>query len=228
MGEGENVIINAGHSKILIVDDDESSLASMRRIMRGHCQIVTTTDPVQALKIIEHQGPFAVIISDYRMPFMNGIELFSKISTIDKNVQRIMLTGCAELQMAIDAINHGKINAFLTKPTPVGSIRSVVLNAIRAYNQSLVQHQPTLDIPNSQLLAQPSSELYDPLTIKENEVLALVAKGFSNSEIAVDLNITIGTVKTHLNNLFCKMDVNSRTKVVAKGFELGLIKSTAV
>jgi DNA-binding NarL/FixJ family response regulator len=216
---------NAGRAKILIVDDDESYLATMRRTMHGHVDIVTTKDPVQALKLIEHQGPFAVVISDFRMPFMNGIELFSKIVTIDKNVQKIMLTGYAELQMAIDAINHGKINAFLTKPTPARSIRTVVMNAIHAYNESLIQNQL---MQNGPLLSAPSSELYDPLTIKEKEVLALVAKGFSNAEIAEELEITIGTVKTHLNNLFCKMDVNSRTKVVAKGFELGLIKSTTV
>lgn len=222
------MVHNAGRAKILIVDDDESYLASMRRVMHGHCEIVTTKDPVQALKIIEHQGPFAVVISDFRMPFMNGIELFSKIATIDKNAQRIMLTGCAELQMAIDAINHGKINAFLTKPTPSGSIRSVVLNAIRVYNDSLLQDRPSPENQNSQLSAQPSAELYDPLTIKENEVLILLSKGFSNGEIATEFGITIGTVKTHLNNLFCKMDVNSRTKVVARGFELGLIKNTAI
>lgn len=216
----------SSHAKILLVDDEENYLASMRRIMYGHAEIITTTDPVQALKIVEYQGPFAVIVSDYQMPFMNGIELFSRIILIDPTAQRIMLTGRAELQMAIDAINHGKIAAFLTKPTPAGSIRSVILNAIHAYNENLIRNQLSPPPPNNHLLAPPSSELYDPLTIKEKEVLALVAKGFSNAEISLALNITIGTVKTHINNLFCKMDVNSRTKVIAKGLELGLIKNT--
>jgi len=201
----------------------------MRRIMRSHFEIVTTTDPVQALKIIEHQGPFAVVVSDFRMPFMNGIELFSKIHNFDKNIQRIMLTGCAELQMAIDAINHGKITAFLTKPTPAGSIRLVVLDAIRAYNQCIVEERTTLEIQNKPLLGKRVfSELHSPLTIKEKEVLFLLAKGFSNVEIATQLHIMIGTVKTHLNNLFDKMDVNSRTKAVAKAMELDLIKTSAV
>ncbi|MBP2626509.1 MAG: two component transcriptional regulator, LuxR family [Firmicutes bacterium] len=201
----------------------------MRRIMRSHFEIVTTTDPVQALKIIEHHGPFAVVISDFRMPFMNGIELFSKIHSFDKNIQRIMLTGCAELQMAIDAINHGKITAFLTKPTPAGSIRLVVHDAIRAYNECIAEDKRNPEIQNEPLLEQRVfSELYTPLTIKEKEVLSLLAKGFSNAEIAIQLHITIGTVKTHLNNLFYKMDVNSRTKAVAKGIELGLTKASAV
>lgn len=212
--------------RILIVDDDEKYLASMRRIMQGHYEVITTRDPVQALKVFEHQGPFAVVISDYRMPFINGIELFSRITTIDCSVQRIMLTGHAELQMAIDAINHGKITAFLTKPTPAVTIRTIVADAVRTYKQQTDKaiqdgSAETLNYP----LVRPSvSELYEPLTVKEKEVLSLLAKGFSNDEISKELNITIGTVKSHLNNLFGKMEVNSRSKVVAKGIELGLIR----
>ncbi len=216
-------------TKILIVDDDSSFLSSMRRIMRGHFEIATTTDPMQALQIIEHQGPFAVVISDFRMPFMNGIELFAKIHNFDKNIQRIMLTGCAELQMAIDAINHGKITAFLTKPTPAGSIRLVVLDAIRTYNECLLEDKIAPEIQNKPSIEERiSSEPYVALTIKEKQVLSLLAKGLSNIEIAMQLHVTIGTIKTHLNNIFCKLDVNSRTKAVAKGIELDLIKNFAI
>lgn len=214
-------------TKILVVDDDESYLASIRRILRGHVIIVTTTDPVQALKIIEYQGPFAVVISDFRMPFMNGIELFSKIIRIDNKIRRIMLTGCAELQMAIDAINRGKITAFLTKPTPAGTIRLVVLDAISAYNEFLVGEQVTSDLQNNLLSPREiSTDIYLPLTVKEMEILSWLAKGCSNEEIAIQLNITVGTVKSHVNNLFGKMGVNSRSKVVVKGMELGLIKTS--
>lgn len=214
-------------TKILVVDDDESYLASIRRILRGHVIIVTTTDPVQALKIIEYQGPFAVVISDFRMPFMNGIELFSKIIRIDNKIRRIMLTGCAELQMAIDAINRGKITAFLTKPTPARTIRLVVLDAISAYNEFLVGEQVTSELQNNLLSTREiSTDIYLPLTVKEMEILSWLAKGCSNEEIAIQLNITVGTVKSHVNNLFGKMGVNSRSKVVVKGMELGLIKTS--
>lgn len=216
-------------TRILVVDDDENYLASIRRIMRGHFIIVTTTDPVQALKIIKYQGPFAVVISDFRMPFMNGIELFSKIVTIDNRIQRIMLTGCAELQMAIDAVNRGKITAFLTKPTPAGTIRMVVLDAIRTYNEYLAGESATSEIQTTLLSAKEiSTNLYSPLTVKETEILSWLAKGCSNGEISIKLNITVGTVKCHVNNLFGKMGVNSRNKVVAKAMELGLLKTSDV
>lgn len=216
-------------TKILVVDDDENYLASIRRIMRGHFITITTTDPVQALKIIEYQGPFAVVISDFRMPFMNGIELFSKIITIDNRIQRIMLTGCAELQMAIDAVNRGKITGFLTKPTPAGTIRFVVLDAIRTYNECLAGELITSEIKNTALPAEEdATSLYFPLTVKETEILSWLTKGCSNEEISIQLNITVGTVKCHVNNLFGKMGVNSRSKVVAKAMELGLIKASTI
>ncbi|MDT8899887.1 DNA-binding response regulator [Anaeroselena agilis] len=215
--------------RILIVDDDENYLASIRRVLHGQCEILTTKDPLQALKIIEHQGPFAVVISDYRMPVMNGIELFSRILTIDKQVQRILLTGYPELQMAIDAVNHGKITAFLTKPTPSVSLRSVVLEAAQNYKDSLQSSGQRQDFPEAAdkqpVSDQSDVKLFAPLTVKEKEVLTLVAKGYSNAEISTNMTITVGTVKTHINNLFWKMDVNSRTKMIAKAIELGLIKT---
>lgn len=207
-------------SRVLLVDDDERFLASLRRVLHGSFEIVSTKDPLQALKIVEFQGPFAVVISDYRMPLMNGIELFSRISRLDRHVQRIMLTGHAELQMAIDAVNHGRITAFLTKPTPAVSIRSVVLEAIQASKESRAA-----DLPKTGTATRPEVELVVPLTVKEKEVLALLAKGYSNAEIADELAITVGTVKSHLNNLFGKLEVNSRSKVIARGIELGLVKA---
>lgn len=214
-----------GLARILIVDDDERYLASLRRIMQGHFDITTTKDPMQALKIFEYQGPFAVVISDYRMPLLNGIELFSRIAAIDKQAQRIMLTGHAELQMAIDAVNHGKITAFLTKPIPAVSIRSVVADAVRTYNQQREADSETSGGLSRSLPVQPAkASLYEPLTVKEKEVLLLLTRGLSNEEIANELTITVGTVKTHVNNLFGKLEVNSRSKVVARGIEIGLIK----
>jgi len=210
------------HARILIVDDDEKQLASMRRILHGHFETVTTTDPVQALRIFELQGPFAVVISDFQMPLMNGVQLFARIVEIDPTAQRILITGRPDLQMAIDAVNHGKITAFLTKPTPIVSIRSVVCDAVQSYNQL----RETDDSPPERPL--PPANHYATLTIKEKEVLLLLSKGFSNEEISAELLITVGTVKTHVNSLFGKLDVNNRTKVVARALELDLIKPASI
>ena len=212
---------------ILVVDDDDKFLATIRRLLRGHYEITTTKDPLQALKIFEYQGPFAVVISDYRMPVMNGIELLSRIHAVNKNVQRIILTGHAELQMAIDAINHGKITAFLTKPTPAVSIRTVISDAIRTFNelQTLQNGSTSVSAEHKQIGAPPSTEIYVTLTVKEKEVLTLLAKGLTNNEISLVLNVTVGTVKTHLINIFGKLDVTTRSKAVVRAVELGLLKT---
>ena len=64
----------------------------------------------------------------------------------------------------------------------------------------------------------------DPLSQREQEVLDLVAAGLSNREIAEVLFVTVGTIKKHLNNIFSKLDVKSRTQAAARGRELGLLK----
>lgn len=213
------------NARILIVDDEEKYLATMRRILQGHFDVTLTKDPVQALKIFEYQGPYAVVVSDYRMPFLSGIELFSRIYNLDKNVQRIMLTAHAELQMTIDAINHGKITAFLTKPAPPVTIRTIIADAVRIYNDRIDKENYTTSCTQEYPLITANGPLA-PLTTKEKEILSLLAKGFTNEEISSELTITVGTVKSHLTNLYGKMDVNSRSKVVAKGIELGLIKTS--
>ncbi|MEM5795877.1 MAG: DNA-binding response regulator [Bacillota bacterium] len=213
--------------RVLIVDDDAEFLATLRRILRRHFEILTTTKPVQALSLFALKGPFAVVISDFRMPLMNGVEFFARIAAMDKNVQRIMLTGYAELQMVIDAVNRGKITAFLTKPVSAAFIRAKVTEAIQTYNQQYTagQNKPRMEKRYDALSANKVAAFVQLLlTTKEKEILALLAKGYSNEEIARELVITIGTVKSHLNHIFCKMDVHSRSKAVAKSIELGIIK----
>jgi len=207
--------------KVLIIDDDEKCLSSLRRILRSICQVVTTKDPLKAIEIFKYNGPFAVVISDYRMPQLSGIALFSRIFSLNRNAHRIILTGHAELQMAIDAINEGKITAFLTKPVSAAAIRSAVFEAIRTYTQTQIKsiRQTGTQPPATQNV----SEMNIPLTIKEKSVLTLLAKGYSNEEISQEMHITIGTVKSHINNLFGKMEVNSRSKIVAKALKFGLI-----
>lgn len=207
--------------RVLIVDSDERSLASIRRKLHGSFAVTTTKDPLQALKAIEYQDPFAAVIADYLMPNLNGIELFSRIASIDKNIRRIMLTGYTELQMVIDAINQGKIMAFLTKPVSAATLRSVVADAVLDYNE--LRNGSLYNMNAAAAPPQQADPPTAPLTIKEKEVLFLLARGLSNEEISLQMGISVGTVKTHVNNLFCKLDVNSRSKVVAKGIDLHLI-----
>lgn len=102
--------------RILFVDDDPNILAAMRRNLRDQFAIATASDPAQALDLLEKYGPFAVVVSDFKMPGMNGIELLARTMASWPDTVRILLTGEADMRAAIAAVNQGQVFRFLTKP----------------------------------------------------------------------------------------------------------------
>jgi DNA-binding NtrC family response regulator len=102
--------------KILMVDDEGSVLAGYQRLFRNEFQIDTAAGGVAALAAIEVTGPYALVISDMRMPEMDGVELLARIKLVAPEAIRIMLTGNADIQTAVRAVNEGSIFRFLTKP----------------------------------------------------------------------------------------------------------------
>lgn len=104
------------NKRILFVDDEENVLHAYKRSLRHHFEVFTADSGNEAIKLVKSEGPFAVVISDYRMPEMDGIELLNIVKQLSPDSIRIILTGFADLQIAIDAINEGNIYRFLTKP----------------------------------------------------------------------------------------------------------------
>ena len=102
--------------KILCVDDELNLLLSLQRQLRKQFHIDCALGPEKALEAIEHEAPYAVIVSDLQMPGMNGLELLAKAKELSPDSVRIMLTGQADLETAIAAVNQGNIFRFLTKP----------------------------------------------------------------------------------------------------------------
>ena len=102
--------------KILCVDDELNLLLSLQRQLRRQFHIDCALGPEKALEAIEHEAPYAVIVSDLQMPGMNGLELLAKAKELSPDSVRIMLTGQADLETAIAAVNQGNIFRFLTKP----------------------------------------------------------------------------------------------------------------
>ena len=121
--------------KILFVDDDESLLAAYKRQLRKQYQIETAIGGREALELIEQSGPYSVIVSDYRMPFMDGIEFLSRVREIAPDTVRIMLTGSGDMQAAIQAVNEGNIFRFLTKPCSAEVLSESLNNGIKQYEQ---------------------------------------------------------------------------------------------
>ena len=105
------------NEKILLVDDETLLLDSLRReLSLQQYNIDTAISGPDGLEKIANNGPYAVIVSDLRMPKMDGIKFLSQVMEIAPDTVRILLTGNADMQNAIDAINNGQIFRFLSKP----------------------------------------------------------------------------------------------------------------
>jgi response regulator RpfG family c-di-GMP phosphodiesterase len=104
------------NNKILCVDDEPNILNGYKRTLREKFDIFIAEGGAQGLNVIASEGPFAVVVSDMRMPVMDGVQFLSRVKEVSPDSVRIMLTGNADQKTAIDAVNEGNIFRFLNKP----------------------------------------------------------------------------------------------------------------
>lgn len=104
--------------KILCVDDEQSVLDGYRRALRKKFELTIAVGPEEGLRLLRDEGPFAVVVSDMRMPVMNGAEFLAQARRIDPDAVRLILTGYADTATAVAAVNEGGLFRFLTKPCP--------------------------------------------------------------------------------------------------------------
>ncbi len=134
---GEEASERAGDEKpeerVLFVDDDRNLLDSMKRTFRKAYRLSVACGGEQALKVLDQDGPFAVVVSDYKMPGMDGIEFLAKVREEHRDIVRMMLTGNADLQSAVNAVNKGEIFRFLLKPCASEDLKAGIDAAIRQY-----------------------------------------------------------------------------------------------
>jgi response regulator RpfG family c-di-GMP phosphodiesterase len=119
--------------KILLVDDEPAVLQGYQRLLRGEFNAETAVGGAGALIALEKSGPYAVVVSDMRMPQMDGIELLARIKTQFPDTVRIMLTGNADIQTAVKAVNEGNIFRFLTKPCDKELMATTLTAAVMQY-----------------------------------------------------------------------------------------------
>jgi len=125
--------------KVLCVDDDENVLRAFERVLRHHFEIETAVGPVAGLSAVENHGPYAVVVSDLRMPGMDGIQFLSAVRKHSPDSVRLILSGNADLQAVIAAVNEGSIFQFLTKPCPPDTLRSAISGALKQYQLILAE-----------------------------------------------------------------------------------------
>ena len=120
-------------NQILFVDDEPDVLRVLER-QAGHTyDVVTAVSGALGLKILRGHGPFAVVVANYRMPKMDGIQFLAAAETIVPDTVRMMLTGTADMNVAIEAVNAGHLYRFLTKPCPTKKLLESLQAGVEQY-----------------------------------------------------------------------------------------------
>ena len=127
--------------RILFVDDEKFVLETFRRNLRRHFEIETADGGLAALRLMEAGGPFAVVVSDLKMPTMDGVEFLGAVKSRWPDTVRIMLTGHADLDTAMSAVNKGAIFRLLTKPCAPDALLAAVNDGLRQHRLVMAERQ---------------------------------------------------------------------------------------
>ncbi|MFH1033222.1 MAG: HD domain-containing phosphohydrolase [Pseudomonadota bacterium] len=119
--------------KLLFVDDDPNILASFLRQLRRNFSADTALGGQQALELLNSKGPYAVVVSDFKMPGMDGVQLLNRFKELVPDTVRILLTGYADAETAIRAVNEGNIFRLLTKPIETETLVRALVAGIKQY-----------------------------------------------------------------------------------------------
>lgn len=133
--------MNAVSEKILFVDDDLNILSGYSRALRKHCHFETAMGAENGLLMLQHDGPFAVVISDRQMPQVDGVKFLSLVKQKSPDTVRMMLTGNADLESTIELVNQGNLFRFLTKPCSVDVITKAIDDGLQQYRMVIAERE---------------------------------------------------------------------------------------
>ncbi len=125
--------------RVMFVDDDQATLDTYERLLMDHLPVETALGPREGLERIQKNGPYAVVVSDLRMPEMDGIEFLMEVKKRHPQTVAIILTGNADLTAAIAAVNTGQVFRFLTKPCPPAQMVEGIASGIKQYRLERVE-----------------------------------------------------------------------------------------
>ena len=215
---------------ILFVDDDPLILRSMRRLFGDTHDIQTAQSGPEALALLAKGPQPAVAVVDQQMPGMSGIDVLRGLRQDYPDTVRIMLTGQADLPVAMDAVNRGQVFRFLTKPVDVPSLQQMVAESMEAFQQRneenrLVAQAMALgraDGPGREASAL-QQLLEARLTTREMDVLRLIGQGRASKEIGPRLGISPRTVDVHRSHILEKLTLHNSTSLVRVAVKAGLV-----
>ncbi len=121
-------------AKILCVDDEPGVLQSLDRLLKDQFEVLTANSPEEALKILDHSAGVAIILSDYRMPQMNGVDFLKAARLKQPHAVRALLSGQIDIHQISEAINRAEIHRFILKPWENEVLKIQMLEALQAHH----------------------------------------------------------------------------------------------
>ena len=210
--------------RVVVIDDQTI-------VRQGICTLLEISDKIsvageagnglEGLEVIIREKP-DVILSDIRMPEMDGIELVEKMKHLGIDIPTILLTTFDDHEVVLDGIKSG-IKGYMLKDVSLKQLVEAIETVVAG--ETMIQPAITNKILKGLTQEKPAEKksVFIGLTNRETEILRLMAGGYSNKEIAQALELTEGTIKNHVSNILSKLDVRDRTRAVLKAVENSLI-----
>jgi DNA-binding NarL/FixJ family response regulator len=211
--------------RVLIADDHHVVRRGLQFFLKTQKDIEVVGEAkngVEAVQLAEQLKP-DIVLMDLVMPEMDGIEATKKIKARWPEVQILMLTSFSDKDHVVPAIEAGAAGYQLKDIEPddlVNSIRQVMRG------ESIMHPVATTQLEETLKEEENLPHIKNPLTPREKDVLAELTKGKSNREIAASLYVTEKTVKTHISNIFTKLEVQDRTQAALYAVKHGLTEGS--
>jgi len=211
--------------RVLIADDHHVVRRGLQFFLKTQKDIEVVGEAkngVEAVQLVEQLKP-DIVLMDLVMPEMDGIEATKKIKAQWPEVQVLMLTSFSDKDHVLPAIEAGAAGYQLKDIEPddlVNSIRQVMRG------ESIMHPAATTKLEETLKEEENLPHIKNPLTPREKDVLAELTKGKSNREIAASLYVTEKTVKTHISNIFAKLEVQDRTQAALYAVKHGLTEGS--
>ena len=154
--------------RVLIVDDEPDNLALLYRTLRGKYEIVQTTSPLEALEILKNEN-FSCILSDHKMPEMDGVEFLKRSCEFEPNAMRLLVTAYTDAGILIDAINYAKIYRYIKKPYNPEELLLIVQNALEYWQLREDNNELVKDL--KELFAGTVTAIVEALDAKDSYTL---------------------------------------------------------
>ena len=206
--------------RVLIVDDHPVVRDGLRGIFESTAEFEVAGEAGNGAEAVTRARALKpdVVLMDLRMPDVDGVTAIKRLAELGLDTRVLVLTTYDTDSDVVPAIEAGA-TGYLLKDAP----RTELLRAVRAAARGEAVLSPSVA---TRLLGQVRAPAREPLSNRELDVLALVARGTSNRDTATRLFISEATVKTHLLHIYAKLGVNDRAAAVAVGFERGLLPRT--